>query len=60
MNNEYNLGFRNGLERAKALLTDKLEEVKNDIGGVIGYRLQLSAEEVEELFRKLEPDKLES
>ena len=47
-------GFKRGKAHFKHLIVDNLEEVKNDIGGVIGYRLQLSAEEVRKLFEEIE------
>ena len=47
-------GWRLSRSKIKTLLTDKVEEVKNDIGGVIGYTLNLDADETQELFKKLE------
>ena len=42
--------------RATALsfLVNNIIEVKNQIGGVIGYRLQLNAEDTEKLWRILD------
>ena len=44
------------ITRATALsfLVNNIEEIKNQIGGVIGYRLQLNAEQTEELWRILD------
>lgn len=42
------------MQEVKTFIIDHLEEVKNKIGGVIGYRLQLSAEETEQLLRLVE------
>src|SRR6185436_8133591 len=43
------------LRRIKLLVTDKLEEVTNNIGGVVGYKLSLSAAETEQLLQLLKP-----
>lgn len=43
---------------ALEFVTDNLEEVTNAIGGVIGYRLHLSAEETAALTRLMEAEKI--
>lgn len=40
--------------RIKRIIMDRLQEVTNRIGGVIGYRLTLSAEETETLLKEIE------
>lgn len=42
------------IRRIHGYVLDRLEEVTNEIGGVIGYKLNLSAEETEGLWRDIE------
>jgi hypothetical protein len=40
--------------RVGQFVLNRIEEVQNHIGGVIGYRLNLSAEETEKLMKIIE------
>lgn len=42
------------LMQAKWLVTDNLEEVKNDIGGVLGYTVSLDIEQTRKLMNILD------
>lgn len=41
-----------------SFVIDHLEEVTNDIGGVIGYKLNLNADETDTLLRLIENEPL--
>ena len=41
-------------QRALVFVTNHIEDVHNQIGGVIGYKLNLNKEETEQLFRIIE------
>ena len=42
------------LARLRALMVDRSEEVTNHIGGVIGYRIHLNAEDTRRVFELLD------
>ncbi len=45
--------YRNKISR---MVENKLQEVKNRIGGVVGYKLDLDAKETEIFWREVEHD----
>ena len=46
--------IRRAAQRVLNMVMDSLEEEKNSIGGVIGYRINLSPAETEALLRAIE------
>lgn len=45
-------------QRLGAFVVNRLAEVHNKIGGVVGYKLELDADETEQLIRMIENEPL--